>query len=226
MKESVLKKILIIDDDQLVHTFFKQIFKNEYEVFSVISGYEALEILKSTKFDFCVIDLKLSDIFGIDLFRKIKEANTQDSCVFIILTALESVDVEIQGHELGISEYMRKPIVPRLIKAIFNKYSITPLKKEVVSVGKLRIDLNLMKAFYQDDVIQLTNSEFRILHLLVTNIGSVYSRQELYDMINAKSTGPVDRSIDMHVSSLRKKIKDAGNFIKTKRGRGYFLEAH
>ncbi len=218
------KKLLIIDDDPIVNDIFKHIFESQFDIYFEFSGNGALTALRSFDFDFCIIDLKLSDYFGIDLFKKIKEERLQPNCIYMILTASDDLENEVKSHELGISEYIRKPIVPKLLRAIFKKYLNKEDEQNLFIKGDLKVNLDEMRAYLGPEPLDLTNSEYRILAQLIKNPGAIFSRDELYQVISQKPNSNVDRSIDMHVSSLRKKIKNEGNRIKTKRGKGYSFE--
>ncbi|MBL7663784.1 MAG: response regulator transcription factor [Bacteriovoracaceae bacterium] len=221
-----MKKVLIIDDDPLVYKLFTHIFENKFNMSFEMSGFKALELLKTYDFDFCVIDLKLIETDGFKILEQIKHENLNPKCRFFILTASDSLDDQIRGQELGIDEYIRKPIAPRLIQAVFKKYSEKPkiFQSHELTYKSLSVNSGQMKVFLeQEEIKELTNSEYRILLLLLKNLGQIFSREDIYRNISRKPSTNVDRTIDMHVSSLRKKLKFAGEWIKTKRGQGYYF---
>jgi DNA-binding response OmpR family regulator len=218
------KSVLVIDDDPIVHDIFNHLFGDKYEIFCEFNGQASLSALESRSFDYCIIDLTLTDMHGLNILKKIQTEKLQPNAILMILTASQDVANEIEGHELGIKEYIKKPIVPKLMKAIFKKYEELS-QESSFKYGNLEIDLKQMRAFYNGEMVELTNSEFRILLQLIQNPGDIFSREALYQSISTKSDeAQVDRSIDMHISALRRKIKDVGDHIKTKRGKGYYFE--
>ena len=152
------------------------------------------------------------------------------SSKIFILTADKTTQMEVEGHMIGIDEYIKKPIIPDLFKAIADKHlkSLTERKSTNLSYGNISVDLSsLIVSLMNGETLEevtLTSKEFQILVSLIQNSGEVLTRESLYNSIWHKQTDNLQRTLDMHVSSLRKKLGGAGRYIKTIRSEGYKID--
>jgi len=212
---------LIIDDDTELCALLEEFMKREgLEVSFAHDGVHGLERALAGGFDLIVLDLMLP---GLDGFQLLKRLRAQSNVPVLMLTARgEEVD-RIVGLDLGADDYLPKPFNPRellaRIRAILRRVQVRG--KGRIEVNGVVVDPGTREVFCDDHPIEMTTLEFDILETLVRGAGSVVSRDALMEsMYNRKST-PFDRSIDMHVSHLRRKLETNRTLIKTVRGIGY-----
>lgn len=222
-----MKSVLIIDDREELHTLIRTGLSDLYQVESCYNSDELNLKLKKQQYDVYIIDLYLKDENGLDIFAHLKENNSHRQSVYIILTSSEELQDEIRGHELGIHEYLKKPIHPKVLRAVIEKNlkALGLLNERYYEDNHLKVDtFERTVTFKVDGQLRtdFTQSEIRMLGLLMNKRGSAVSRDELADGAIITSDGNLSRTVDVHLSSLRKKLGDNyGNFIKTVRGVGY-----
>jgi len=215
-------RILVIDDDtelcSLLHEFLT---REGYSVDFENEGRHGLERALKGEHDLIVLDVMLPGIDGFEILRRLRQ---QSKTPVIMLTARgEDVD-RIIGLEIGADDYMQKPFNPRelsaRIRAILRRIETKPSGNRI-EVNGVALDPGTREVFCEGQLIQTTTLEFDILEILMRSAGRVVSRDMLMEaMYNRKAT-PFDRSIDMHVSHLRKKLEDGRTLTKTIRGVGY-----
>ena len=216
-----MARVLIIDDDTELCTLLEEFLEREgFRVTLEHNGSRGLELAMNGGFDIVVLDLMLP---GIDGFSVLKRLRTKSKVPVLMLTARGEDEDRIVGLELGADDYLAKPFNPRELLA-----RIRAILRRVQGRGKGRIEVNgvtidpgTREVFCDDRRVEMTTLEFDILETLVRSAGSVVSRDALMEsMYNRKAT-PFDRSIDMHVSHLRRKLETDRPLIKTVRGIGY-----
>ncbi len=223
-------KILVIDDEKdildLVEYNLKQ---NGYKVTCVATGEEALDSARSFKPDLILLDLMLPGVDGFDVCKDLKsQPDTQEIPVIMLTAKSEDIDV-VTGLELGADDYITKPFSPRVliarVRAILrkkNKLSKTQKTGDkIIRVQDIVIDTRKHLVQVNDNTIDLTFSEFRLLQLLAERPGWVYSRYQIVDGIRGEDYPVTDRSVDVQVVGLRKKLGSSGKYIQTVRGVGY-----
>jgi two-component system response regulator CpxR len=213
---------LIIDDDSELCALLEEFLQREgMTVASENDGPRGLERALGGSFDLVVLDLMLP---GLDGFQLLKQLRTQSRVPVIMLTARgEEVD-RIVGLDLGADDYLPKPFNPRELlarmRAILRRVQVRNNRGQI-EVNGVVVDPGTREVTCDDRRVEITTLEFDILETLVRSAGSVVSRDALMEsMYNRKST-PFDRSIDMHVSHLRRKLETTRTLIKTVRGVGY-----
>lgn len=219
------KKIVIIEDDKSILELLKvNLEKEGFITRTFIRGADGLEHLQKHSADLLILDLMLPDIGGIEICKELRAAEKTRFLPIIILTAKGDEVDKVLGLELGADDYIVKPFSPReliaRIKAIFRRVDKEEPHK-TVAFGDLTIDPKMHKTLYKGDEIVLTATEFRILETLIRQPGRVFTRDNLLDVMDKTI---VDRNIDVHIRNLRKKLEDAGKFIKTIRGVGYKID--
>ncbi len=214
--------ILIIDDDVELCGLMSELLTREgFQVECAHEGNRGLERARSGQFDLVVLDVMLPGIDGFEILKRIRQL----SRVPIIMLTARGEDVDrIVGLELGADDYMSKPFNARelvaRIRAILRRVETKPSGGRVELNG-IVLDPGSRSVFKDGELVPTTTLEFDILESLMRSAGSVVSRDSLMEkMYNRKAT-PFDRSIDMHVSHLRKKLEDDRTLIKTVRGVGY-----
>ncbi len=215
-------RILVIDDDSELCSLLDEFLTREgYSVDFENEGRRGLERALKGEHDLIVLDVMLPGMDGFEILRRLR----QHSKVPVIMLTARGEDVDrIIGLEIGADDYMQKPFNPRelsaRIRAILRRIETKPAGGRI-EVNGVVLDPGTREVFCEGQRIQTTTLEFDILEILMRSAGRVVSRDMLMEaMYNRKAT-PFDRSIDMHVSHLRKKLEDGRTLIKTIRGVGY-----
>ena len=222
------EKILIVDDEEDIRELVRyNLSKEGYQTVCAATGEEALTINTEQRPDLIVLDLMLPGIDGLEVTRHIRNSNEHGDTPIVMLTAKgEEADV-VTGLELGANDYISKPFSPReliaRIRAILRRRKKTGEKEEshVIREGDLVIDHSRHLVTLADRQIDLTYSEFQLLSLLAAKKGWVFTRGQLVDSIHGENYAVTERSIDVIVVGLRKKLGDHGSLIETVRGIGY-----
>lgn len=222
-----LPKILFVDDSIDLQVLVKQTL-NEYEVFSAHNIEEAKKLFESRKFDVVIIDLMLDQENGMDLLDEFKSnPGINNQTRFFIMTSKTSVSDEAHGHNAGVDEYIKKPVDREVLKAIVRK-NINIIKKsspQVLDVPPFYLEPQNHEAYLvrgaEKEPLNLTAKEMKLLALLISHPDKTYSREELFQLVWDNDSDSTHRTIDMHISSLRKKIKEYAPLIKTVHQIGY-----
>jgi len=224
------RKIVIIEDDNKIADLVKlYLEKEDFEVFIANDGEKGLEIVKKTVPDLIILDLMLPKIDGLTIARKIFQ---EDKIPIIMLTAKgEEID-KIIGLEMGADDYVTKPFSPRelvsRVRVVLRRseYAGKPEKDDIIAINDLEINPQKFTVKKNGQKISLTRKEFTILFILSKHPGRVFSRQDLLNQIYTIDDEPVfDRTIDVHISNLRNKLKDRKQqLIATISGIGYKLK--
>ena len=192
------------------------------------NGQEGLDKRKTGSFDLVILDVMMP---GMDGFETLKELRKESQIPVIMLTARTEDFDRIVGLELGADDYINKPFNPRellaRINAILRRTQKTqPTEDSAIVVGNVRMEVTKRKVFVHDQDIELTATEFDILRVLLSNAGRVIARERLMELARGQEFAAFDRSIDVHISNLRKKLGDSSKLsqiIKTIRGVGYLV---
>ena len=217
-------RVLLIDDDVELCGLLREFLKREgFEVEAEHEGRRGLERALAGDADLIVLDVMLPGMDGFEILRRLR---AQSRVPVLMLTARgEDVD-RIVGLELGADDYVPKPFNPRelaaRIRAILRRIEARPAAEHGrLEVNGVMIDPGTREAWCDGQPVELTTLEFDILELLMRAAGRVVSRDDLMESIYNRKTTPFDRSIDMHISHLRKKLERTRSIIKTIRGVGY-----
>ncbi|MBU5269677.1 response regulator transcription factor [Clostridium cochlearium] len=208
------ENILIIEDEKKVSSVLKAYLEKEgYEVFSTTSGINGIEIFKQGNFKLIILDLMLPDIEGEEVCKIIREIS--DVYIFM-LTAKGDLSNRIEGLNIGADEYLVKPFSPRELTARVNALfrRIGGEEKEILSFnnGELKIDKIKRLVKIQEKDVKLTPNEFEILYTLASNKGKVFTREMLINSALGLDFEGFDRTVDVHIKNIRKKIeKDSRN---------------
>ncbi|WP_462412183.1 response regulator transcription factor [Neobacillus sp. Marseille-QA0830] len=206
-----MNSILLIEDEQSVSEVIKAyLVKEGYQVYCALNGMNGINIFRTQPIDLVILDLMLPDISGEEICRIIRQ--TSDVHIFM-LTAKGSLNDRIEGLTIGADEYLIKPLSPRELTARVNAL-FRRLNGGFHSTGILFDDGNLVidgekRAIkVHGDTISFTPNEFDILSALVYNKGNVLSREQLIDKIYGEDFAGFDRTIDVHIKNIRKKIEE------------------
>ena len=219
--------ILLIDDDVELCSLLGEFLKREgFNVDCVNDGSSGLERASQPGIDLVVLDVMLPGIDGFEILRRLRAHNK----VPVIMLTARGEDVDrIIGLEIGADDYLAKPFNPRelaaRIRAILRRYEARPpvTSSSRVEVNGIALDPASREVFSNGKRIELTTFEFDILEMLMRSAGRVLSRDALMENFYNRKATPFDRSIDMHISHLRKKLERGDSIIKTIRGVGYQL---
>ena len=230
--DEIFEHILVIDDDAALCALLSEYLKPEgFQVEVAHSGEKGVEMALAGKFSLIVLDVMLpGKLNGFDVLRNIRHG--ADVPILMLSARGEDVD-RIVGLEMGADDYMPKPFNPRELLARIRtilRRSITPTAgigntgALHYKVGCVELDTGARLAYCSDNQIELTSVEFALLEIFLKNAGRVLTREELTQEVLGRELSPYDRSIDVHVSKLRKKLgghsSDVGP-IKSVRGAGY-----
>ena len=228
---SKVERILVIDDDVELCTLVAEYLEPEgFEIEAVHDGNRGLERALAGNHLLIVLDVMLPGINGFDLLRRLR--NTSKTPVLLLTARGEDVD-RIVGLEIGADDYLPKPFNPRelvaRIRAILRRTQAhekgEPIP-DVLRVGDVELDPATRTVFQDGKPVELTSVEFNLLEALLNEAGHVVTREHLADVVLGRKFSPFDRSIDMHVSKVRRKLGDSDNgpdHIKTVRGVGYIF---
>jgi two-component system alkaline phosphatase synthesis response regulator PhoP len=221
------EKILVVDDEEDILELVRyNLAKEGYRVHCVQSGEQALAKAGEDIPDMILLDLMLPGLDGLDVCRALKRNPTTAGIPLIMLTAKgEDADI-VTGLELGADDYVTKPFSPRVllarIKAAFRRRKQEETDdSSIISIGNLVVDPVRHEALVDGRVVNLTVTEFRIVHLLARRPGWVFSRDQIINAVRGEDYPVTERSVDVQIVGLRKKLGEAGNSIETVRGVGY-----
>ncbi|MGH4121066.1 response regulator transcription factor [Clostridium sp.] len=222
-------RILVVDDEQKVLNVIEAyLLKEGFDVLTALDGEEALKLFQNEQIHLIILDLMLPKISGEKVCNKIRATS---SVPIIMLTAKIEEDNKIEGLGIGADDYITKPFSNRelvsRVKAIIRRtYRDTrPLAQLlIINDGDLEIDIEKMIVKKQGNPITLTSNEFKILIVLLTNPGQVFSRDQLVNKAFGIDYDGFDRTIDTHIKNLRQKIEDDSKkpiYILSVYGMGY-----
>jgi two-component system, OmpR family, alkaline phosphatase synthesis response regulator PhoP len=220
------KRILLIEDEEDIAALIKlQAEITGYKLHVEVDGINGYRAIEREKPDLVIIDIMLPGINGYDVCRKVKNNPELKTIPVIILSAKgEELDV-VLGLELGADDYVAKPFSPKVlfsrIKAVLRRGKETEKASKVLAFGDFNLEIDRYLLRKGEKIITLTLSEFGILKRLIINRGKVLTRNQLLDDVHNDDTFIVDRNIDVHVASLRKKLGPSFDWIETVRGVGY-----
>ena len=227
--------ILVVEDNEELKAFLKNILSENYTVITASNGKEGLQHAVDNIPDLIISDVMMPVMDGLEMIRKIKENNNICHIPIIVLSAKASLDDRIAGLEQGIDDYITKPFnileVKARIKAIMRRARSEHEEKEkakTIESGDLKLDCESRRVFIAGKGINLTAKEFDVLELLVFNPNKVYSRENLLNIVWGYEYPGDVRNVDVHIRRLREKIEanpSEPKYVHTKWGVGYYFQA-
>jgi DNA-binding response OmpR family regulator len=220
------EKILVVDDEEDILELVRyNLSKERYRVSSALSGEIALQKAREERPDLILLDLMLPGLDGLTVCRELKRDPLTSSTPIVMLTAKgEEADIVV-GLELGADDYIVKPFSPRVlqarIKAVLRRREHDDAEDASINVHDLSIYPARHEVLLEGVPITLTTTEFRILHFLARRPGWVFSRDKIINAVKGEDYAVTDRSVDVQIVGLRKKLGQAGECIQTVRGVGY-----
>ncbi|MCB1140885.1 MAG: response regulator transcription factor [Leptospiraceae bacterium] len=217
--------ILVVDDEEDIIDLIKFNLEEEgFQVSSCKNGLEVMPRLEKNSPDLIILDVMLPGIGGIDLCRKIKD---RFSTPIIMVTAKTGETDAVLGLEFGADDYVRKPFSPRelmaRVKSVLRRYSETVEETNTgsITIGKVFLNSKAHKVYVDNEEIDLTLLEYKLLYLFMSNPGVALSRDKLLDKIWGHDIYVTDRAVDVNIKRLRDKLKGEKFRLETIRGVGY-----
>lgn len=224
-------KILIVEDEpDIVELLMYNLHQAGFKTDAVLNGAAALERVKIEPPDLILLDLLLPEVDGLEICRTLKRDPETASIPIIMLTAKGEAIDRIVGLELGADDYITKPFSPRevmlRVRAVLRRAPNVPRSRPAnqIQIDDLQIDLDRHQVFSDGSVIDLTATEFKILSLFAHSPGRVFTRSILMDAVWGQEYYGIERTMDTHVSRLRRKLGQFGERIETVHGVGYRLK--
>ncbi len=220
-------QILVVDDEEDIQELLSYNLQKEgYPVTCVASGEKALEKVQQHHPGLIILDLMLPGLDGLEVCKILKGDKVTAGIPIIMLTAKGSETDVVIGLELGADDYVTKPFSPReliaRVKSVLRRGTIDQAPEgEVIRRHQIAIDLSRREVLVSGQPVVLTTTEFEILQLLTRRPGWVLTRDQIIDGVRGDNYAVTDRSVDVHITGLRKKLGDAGKYIETVRGVGY-----
>ena len=225
-------RILVVDDEQDLCEILQYNLETEgYEVHTANSAEEALR-LPLENYDLIRLDVMMGQMSGFQMALKMKENPVTSQVPIIFITALEGEDSLVRGLNIGADDYMVKPLSLREVKARIKAVLRRSMKNEIqektasdcYSFQGLCINREAKSASIDGQPLQLTKLEYEMLSLLLSNMGKAFSREEMLEHCWPKDAIVLDRTVDVNINRLRKKVGPYGKYIKTRVGFGYTFE--
>ena len=223
--------IAIVDDEpDIVELIALHLKKNRFRVREFLDAESFYRAIRSETPNLIVLDLMLPDADGFEICKYVRKQTNLSSIPIIMLTARSEEADKVLGLELGADDYVTKPFSPgelvARVKAVLRRREPPREAVERIEIeGVLSLDLQRHEVSVRGEKVELTSTEFRILQLLASKKGWVFSRDKILDFLWGNEKTVVDRTVDVHIKHLREKLGAAAKLIKNIRGVGYKLEA-
>lgn len=220
-------KILIVEDDIVNMKILNSIITNHgFSPLNAKNGSEALKLLENNQIIGAILDLNLPDINGLEILKAIRNNSINKNAAILIVTENHDKLDTVIGLEIGADDYITKPfhhreLLARLNAALRRTKSAEKTGTNIIAYGDLEIDIDKRLVKKHNMTLNLSFKEFEILYLLASNPGRVISRETILDNVGGLDYSPGTRVVDMHISSIRKKLGDKDFYIDTVSGIGY-----
>ena len=219
--------ILVVDDEEDIRELVRyNLSKGGYNVTTAATGEEALRIAHEARPMLVVLDIMLPGIDGLEVCRRLKADATLQKTPIVMISALGEEKDVVAGLELGADDYVAKPFSPGVllarVKSVIRRVGASPIADDAtLSIEGLKVNPTRREVHVGDSLVELTNTEFKLLHFLMRQPGVVFTRTQIVDGVHGDDYPVTDRSVDVQVVGLRKKLGEIGALIETVRGVGY-----
>ena len=224
------EQILVVDDEEDILELVRyNLAKEGYHITGALTGEDALNKAQTENFDLIVLDLMLPGIDGLEVAKRLKSSPKTSQIPILMLSAKgEEADI-VTGLELGADDYITKPFSPRIMiarvrTALRRNRSKPEETVAVIQIFEMEIHPGRRRVLAAGKPVDLTFTEFQILHLLAQRPGWVFTRSMIVDAVRGDDYPVTDRSVDVQIVGLRKKLGDCGKYIQTVRGVGYRMK--
>jgi two-component system, OmpR family, response regulator CpxR len=230
LKDNVMcASILIIDEDlEITHLLSQYLSHEHYTTESLHDGEMGIKRALNHQFDAIILDIVLPKLNGFEVIRAIREHS--DTPILILSSRTDELD-HIIGLEIGADDYLTKPCSPRellaRLRAMLRRTQKIPAHKPLIEHHDIKVDCSKRTVTIAGHFLELTNTEFNILEMLIKSPGQAFSKEELTEYALGRKYTAFDRSIDVHISNLRNKLGDnleGEPILKTVRGFGYLFQ--
>lgn len=226
-----MSKILIVDDEANIRQLVKyNLEKESYQILEAEDGFQGLRLAKTEKPDLMLLDLMLPQMDGLEVCRSLKGNPATAALPIIMLTAKSEEIDKVIGLELGADDYMTKPFSPRelvaRVKAVLRRSQKEASLPGELVVGRLRFNFSRYEVYMGSAKLELTPKEYELLKMLATNLGKVFTREQLLEKVWGYEYFGDTRTVDVHVRHLRAKMAgdpETADALETIRGFGYRL---
>lgn len=219
--------ILVIDDESAIRDMLRMSLENEgFKVSDASSAHQAQSLLDKELPDLILLDWMMPGISGIDFASRLKRDDKYRNIGIIMLTARDDEEDQIRGLDIGADDYVTKPFSTRelssRIRAVLRRIA-QPITHDMVESGKIKIDTETHRVTIGENYLNLSPTEFRLLHFFMTHPERVFSRTQLLDQVWGEHIYVEERTVDVHIRRLRKVLEgfDCDNYIQTVRSVGY-----
>ncbi len=224
------ERILVVDDEpDIVALVVYHLAKAKYRVSSAASGPDALALAKRERPALVVLDLMLPGMSGFDVLARLRQDPDTAGVAVLMLTARKDEPDRIRGLELGADDYLTKPFSPQelvlRVAAILRRVGTGGEAIDSLHIGPIRIDRSAHRVWVEEEELELTPTEYKLLLMLADRRGRVQARTHLLETVWEAAPDIQTRTVDMHVQRLRTKLGVAGELVETVRGFGYRLRA-
>jgi two-component system, OmpR family, alkaline phosphatase synthesis response regulator PhoP len=229
----IQRSVLVVEDEEDIRELLTyNLLKEGYQVAGVATGEGALAAVESRPPDIILLDLLLPGMDGLSVCRKLKANPATQPIPILMLTAKgEETDI-VAGLNLGADDYVTKPFSPRVLlarlRAVMRRRTAEAVaasegdeEGEAIEIRELKIHPGRHEVRVQGAVVELTATEFRLLHFLAQRPGWVFTRQQILDGVHGDNYAITDRAVDVQIVGLRRKLGPVGSYIETVRGVGY-----
>ena len=225
--DPVSHKILIVEDEVDIATLVTfNLQRAGYAVDMVHDGREGLEKILKDQPDLVILDLMLPGMDGFSILKEMQRDIRANTIPVLMLTAKSQIDDRIRGLESGVDDYLTKPFSPKelilRVQAVLKRNKATP-GSVIFSFGPFRFDKNNLSFYLNEEPLQLTSTEFKLLLYLCQRAGQPQDRNNLLKVIWGYNDDVHSRTLDTHMKRLRQKLGDEASFIETVRGIGYLV---
>ncbi|MCE5270255.1 response regulator transcription factor [bacterium] len=221
------KHVLLVEDDEDILELLRYNLSEEgYTVDGAVTGEEALRLIVTKLPDLVILDLMLPGLDGMEVCKMIKRDPKTSHIPIVMLTAKSEDSDIVAGLELGADDYITKPFSPRVliarVRAVLRRKSKEQTDEtSTIQLHDLVINPGRHEVLAENSQVELTSTEFRVLHFLARRPGWVFTRNQIVEGVHGYDYPVTERSIDFQIASLRKKLGPAGKYIRTVRGVGY-----
>lgn len=223
------QRILVVDDEEDLREILKFNLESEgYLVDTAPSAEEALKMLSAT-YDLILLDVMMGGMSGFRMAEKLRK-DLHNVTPIIFLTAKDTENDMLTGFNIGGDDYISKPFsikeVSARVKAVMKRAGALDAssKKQAIDVGKMHIDLATKSVSIDEHIIPITKKEFEILNMLAQSPGKIFSREDILNKVWNDDSYVLERTVDVHITRLRKKLGEQGKHIVNRSGYGYCVE--
>jgi two-component system, OmpR family, alkaline phosphatase synthesis response regulator PhoP len=228
----IRQSVLVVEDEEDIRELVSyNLLKEGYQVAGVASGEDALTAVESKRPDLILLDIMLPGLDGLSVCRKLKGDPKFETIPIIMLTAKGEEPDIVAGLNMGADDYVTKPFSPKVllarVQAVLRRTEADhdvlreEQESEVVEIRDLMIHPGRHEVFVCSKPVQLTATEFKLLHFLAQRPGWVFTRQQILDGVHGDNYAITDRAVDVQVVGLRRKLGSVGGYVETVRGVGY-----